>query len=118
MIRFNQIAWPDIALLFKLKTRGLCVHAFHCVHVLFFYFFFFFFFIESQNVLLERANLFDFPNSVEFERIPRFICFLLKKKGSKREKTSVEKLSLCSLKLALRGITIISWKIDRVRNGW
>lgn len=46
----------------------------------FFLFLFFFFSIESQNVLLERANLFDFPNSVEFERIPRFICFLLKKK--------------------------------------
>ena len=116
MIRFNQIAWPDIALLFKLKTRGLCTHFTACTF--FFSISFFFFSIESQNVLLERANLFDFPNSVEFERIPRFICFLLKKKGSKREKTSVEKLSLCSLKLALRGITIISWKIDRVRNGW
>ena len=75
MIRFNQIAWPDIALLFKLKTRGLCVHAFHCVHVLFFYFFFFF--LSNRRTCFSNARIYSISrilsNSKEFHGL--FVSF-------------------------------------------
>lgn len=79
MIRFNQIAWPDIALLFKLKTRGLCVHAFHCVHVLFFYFFFFFFFYRIAERASRTRESIRFPEFCRIRKNSTVYLFPFKK---------------------------------------
>lgn len=111
MIRFNQIAWPDIALLFRLKTRGLCTHFTACAS--------FYFFLPNRRTCF--SNLFDsriLSNSKEFHGL-----FVKKERKGGREGKRKNYLSARKgvLQVPVKGrdrVAMINWNIDRVQNSW
>lgn len=101
MIRFNQIAWPDIALLFRLKTRGLCTHFTACASFYFFY------------PIAERASrTYSIP---EFYRIRKnSTVYLWKKKEKEGERERGKIISLRAkvcYKFRSKGATGLLWLI-------